>query len=58
MKAMTGVCTVRFIGYNNEEEMQLSSLLKSKGEAARRKQMELAIDGLSEVSVKYSYVLV
>lgn len=49
MNAAAGVCTVRFVGYNNEEEMQLRVLLKSKGDAARRKQIELANDGLSEV---------
>lgn len=46
----TGRCTVRYLGYNNEEQLPLSVLRKSKGEAARRRQLEIAAcDALSEM---------
>lgn len=48
LNAATGMCTVRFVGFNNEEEVLVNRLAKSKGEAARRKQIELADDGQSE----------
>ncbi|KAG0710341.1 Survival motor neuron protein [Chionoecetes opilio] len=35
-------CTLRYLGYNNEEELPLNALHKSKGEAARRRQQEAA----------------
>lgn len=37
-----GACVVRYIGYNNEEEQNLSSLKKSHGKEARDKQIEEA----------------
>ncbi|XP_045115073.1 survival motor neuron protein-like isoform X3 [Portunus trituberculatus] len=46
----TGRCTVRYLGYNNEEQLPLNVLHKTKGEAARRKQLEMAAcDAMSEM---------
>ncbi|XP_050692257.1 survival motor neuron protein-like [Eriocheir sinensis] len=46
----TARCIVRYLGYNNEEELPLSALQKSKGETARRRQQEAAAcDALSEM---------
>nr|XP_045591543.1 survival motor neuron protein-like [Procambarus clarkii] len=45
-----GSCTVRYVGYNNEEEVPLHTLAKSKGEAARHRQRDIADDGQSEQS--------
>lgn len=42
--------TVRYVGYNNEEEISIRSLMKSKGQETRLRQMERADDGQSELS--------
>ncbi|KAB7495027.1 Survival motor neuron protein [Armadillidium nasatum] len=43
-----GTCTVRYLGYNNHEEMIQSSLLRSKGEGVRRRQVEDVVEYLNE----------
>ncbi|XP_042230098.1 survival motor neuron protein 1-like isoform X1 [Homarus americanus] len=57
LDANTGKCTVRYVGYNNEEEVAIHALIKSKGKAARQMQMELADDGQSEQSDMCSSVV-
>ncbi|XP_071526776.1 uncharacterized protein Smn isoform X2 [Panulirus ornatus] len=57
LSCTNGMCTVRYVGYNNEEEVPIHRLLKSLGDAARRKQMDLADDGQSEQSDLCSSVI-
>ncbi|XP_066971124.1 survival motor neuron protein 1 isoform X1 [Macrobrachium rosenbergii] len=45
-----GKAIVRYVGYNNEEEVSLRSLMKSKGKDFRRMQEEAAEDVQSEMS--------
>ena len=47
-------CLVRFVGYNNEEQMAQSSLLRSLGEGARKIQMREAIEVLEQVTFSIS----
>lgn len=50
----TARCIVRYLGYNNEEELPLGALQRSKGETARRRQLEAAAcDALSEVRQRW-----
>lgn len=49
MNAKEGTCVVRYVGYNNEEEVPLSKLQKSRGESARKQQEDDADFDNSEV---------
>lgn len=49
MNTKEGTCVVRYVGYNNEEEVPLNKLQKSKGELARKKQEDDADFDNSEV---------
>ena len=57
LQAERGKARVRYIGYNNEEEVSTRGLLKSKGHGARLRQEEMADGGQSEVR-KYQMILI
>ncbi|XP_063597710.1 survival motor neuron protein-like [Penaeus indicus] len=50
MNTKEGTCVVRYVGYNNEEEVPLSKLQKSRGESARKQQEDDADFDNSEAS--------
>lgn len=50
LQAERGKARVRYVGYNNEEDVSMRNLLKSKGREARCRQEEMADDGQSEMS--------
>lgn len=49
MNTKQGTCVVRYVGYNNEEEVPLNKLQKSRGVSVRKQQEEDADVDNSEV---------
>lgn len=49
----TGMCIVKYVGYENEEKVSLKALMPSEGEAARFRQIQQATNENVSYSIRF-----